>query len=118
MSYGDIRQIYLEKVFLANIYFLHCTFLQNSKPHFSFYLLSYAFSINGRKTIQSLSNYNEVLGQRRGLSKIDIAQLNKYYNCKNTGGGGGGGGGGGTGGGSGKVLQGLYSPHPVPYQLV
>ncbi|XP_066919281.1 hatching enzyme 1.2-like [Clytia hemisphaerica] len=49
---------------------------------------NYAFSINGRKTIQSLSNYNEVLGQRSGFSKIDIAQLNKYYNCKNTGGGG------------------------------
>ena len=55
---------------------------------------SYAFSINGRKTIISKSNYNEVLGQRRGLSKIDIKQLNKYYKCKNTGGGGGGGGGG------------------------
>jgi len=60
---------------------------------FSFHLfhVSYAFSTNGQKTIVSKSNYGEVLGQRRGLSTIDITQLNKYYKCKNGGGGGGGG---------------------------
>jgi len=42
---------------------------------------NYAFSTNGRKTIVSVSNPNEVLGQRRGLSKIDIRQLKKMYKC-------------------------------------
>lgn len=42
---------------------------------------SYAFSSNGRKTIESISNPNERLGQRQGLSRTDIRQLNKYYRC-------------------------------------
>jgi len=42
---------------------------------------NYAFSTNGRKTIISRSNPNEVLGQRRGLSAIDIRQLKKMYKC-------------------------------------
>ncbi|XP_057307442.1 hatching enzyme 1.2-like [Hydractinia symbiolongicarpus] len=43
---------------------------------------NYAFSINGRKTIVSKSNPNERLGQRVGLTTIDINQLNKYYKCR------------------------------------
>ena len=43
---------------------------------------NFAFTRNGGKTITSLSNPTEVLGQRIKFSKIDIQQLNKYYNCK------------------------------------
>ena len=43
---------------------------------------NFAFSKNGGKTITSLSNPTEVMGQRIKFSKIDIQQLNKYYNCK------------------------------------
>eukprot|EP00112_Aurelia_sp_Birch-Aquarium-sp1_P026852 Seg98.3 transcript_id=Seg98.3/GoldUCD/mRNA.D3Y31 product="Zinc metalloproteinase nas-4" protein_id=Seg98.3/GoldUCD/D3Y31 len=43
---------------------------------------NYAFSRNGKKTITSLSNPNERLGQRKRLSKIDVQQLNKLYKCK------------------------------------
>jgi len=42
---------------------------------------NYAFSTNRQKTIVSISNPNEVLGQRRGLSVIDIRQLKKMYKC-------------------------------------
>jgi len=42
---------------------------------------NYAFSTNGRKTIVSKSNPNELLGQRRGLSDIDIRQLKTMYKC-------------------------------------
>lgn len=42
---------------------------------------NYAFSTNRRKTIVSKSNPNEVLGQRRTLSKIDKKQLNIMYKC-------------------------------------
>lgn len=42
---------------------------------------NYAFSTNRRKTIVSISNPNERLGQRQGFSKIDIQQLRKYYKC-------------------------------------
>ncbi|XP_057297332.1 zinc metalloproteinase nas-4-like [Hydractinia symbiolongicarpus] len=45
---------------------------------------NYAFSINRRKTIVSRSRPDEVLGQRKGMSKIDIKQLNKYYKCEDT----------------------------------
>ena len=47
-------------------------------------IYSYAFSINRRQTITSLSNPNERLGQRVGLSAIDVRQLNKYYKCEGT----------------------------------
>jgi len=44
---------------------------------------NYAFTRQyGRKTITSRSDSNEVLGQRKGFSNIDIRQLNKYYKCK------------------------------------
>ncbi|XP_065649630.1 hatching enzyme 1.2 isoform X3 [Hydra vulgaris] len=45
---------------------------------------NYAFSINGSKTVESLSDSKEVLGQRTSLSETDIKQLNKYYNCNST----------------------------------
>jgi len=45
---------------------------------------NYAFSINGRKTIESVSNSNEKLGQRYGLSAIDVKQIKKYYKCDGT----------------------------------
>lgn len=51
---------------------------KNSVMHYG----SYAFSINRRKTIVSLSNPNEQLGQRRGFSAIDIKQLRKHYDCE------------------------------------
>ncbi|XP_066915045.1 hatching enzyme 1.2-like isoform X2 [Clytia hemisphaerica] len=41
-----------------------------------------AFSINGKPTIVSRSDRNEILGQRDGLSVIDIKQLRKLYQCK------------------------------------
>lgn len=48
---------------------------------------NYAFSTTqGQKTIVSKNNPNEVLGQRRGLSAIDIKQLRKYYKCRSGGG--------------------------------
>eukprot|EP00112_Aurelia_sp_Birch-Aquarium-sp1_P021049 Seg557.3 transcript_id=Seg557.3/GoldUCD/mRNA.D3Y31 product="Zinc metalloproteinase nas-6" protein_id=Seg557.3/GoldUCD/D3Y31 len=43
---------------------------------------NYAFSKNGKKTITSLSNPSELLGNTHAFSKIDIQQLNKYYDCK------------------------------------
>eukprot|EP00112_Aurelia_sp_Birch-Aquarium-sp1_P014253 Seg3064.3 transcript_id=Seg3064.3/GoldUCD/mRNA.D3Y31 product="Zinc metalloproteinase nas-15" protein_id=Seg3064.3/GoldUCD/D3Y31 len=43
---------------------------------------NYAFSKNKQATITSLSDPDEKLGQRKKFSKIDIQQLNKYYNCK------------------------------------
>lgn len=47
---------------------------------------NYAFSNRrGQKTIVSKSNPNEVLGQRRKLSDIDIRQLRKYYRCQSGG---------------------------------
>jgi len=49
---------------------------------------AYAFSIDGKPTIISKSDRNERLGQRDGLSEIDIRQLNTYYKCKSTGGDG------------------------------
>jgi len=50
---------------------------KNSVMHYG----NYAFSINSRPTIVSKRNSNEKLGQRNGLSAIDIRQLNKYYKC-------------------------------------
>eukprot|EP00112_Aurelia_sp_Birch-Aquarium-sp1_P014252 Seg3064.2 transcript_id=Seg3064.2/GoldUCD/mRNA.D3Y31 product="Zinc metalloproteinase nas-4" protein_id=Seg3064.2/GoldUCD/D3Y31 len=38
---------------------------------------NFAFSKNGEKTITSLSDPDEVMGQRKKFSKIDIQQLNK-----------------------------------------
>jgi len=42
---------------------------------------NYAFSTNRQKTIVSISNPNEVLGQRNGLSAIDVRQLKIMYKC-------------------------------------
>lgn len=53
---------------------------KNSVMHYG----SYAFSQNGRRTISSKDNPNESLGQRQGLSPIDVRQLNKYYKCGTT----------------------------------
>ena len=43
---------------------------------------NYAFTKNKQPTITSLSDPTEKLGQLKKFSKIDIQQLNKYYNCK------------------------------------
>jgi len=40
-----------------------------------------AFSTDGSNTITSISNPSEKLGQREGLSAIDIKQLNLHYSC-------------------------------------
>jgi len=46
---------------------------------------NYAFAIDGSKrVITSKSNPTETLGQRVGLSDIDIRQLNKHYGCADT----------------------------------
>jgi len=51
---------------------------KQSVMHYS----NYAFALNRRyKTIISKSDPNEILGNREGLSAIDIAQLNKHYAC-------------------------------------
>ena len=41
---------------------------------------STAFTKNGKPTIQSLKSYKK-LGQRDGLSQLDIQKLNKLYSC-------------------------------------
>ena len=41
---------------------------------------STAFTKNGKPTIQSLKSYKR-LGQRDGLSQLDIQKLNKLYSC-------------------------------------
>ena len=43
---------------------------------------SHAFTSNGHKTLESLSDSRETLGQYNGLSEIDVKQLNKLYKCK------------------------------------
>jgi len=43
---------------------------------------NYAFSIDGEKTIVSKSGGSESVGQQDGLSALDLKQINKYYNCK------------------------------------
>lgn len=45
---------------------------------------NYAFSNNRQMTIVSRSNSRETLGQRNGLSRIDVNQLRKYYKCDKT----------------------------------
>jgi hypothetical protein len=42
---------------------------------------NYAFTRDGKKTIVSITDPNEILGQRNGLSTIDVKQLKKYYKC-------------------------------------
>ena len=37
--------------------------------------------MNGKKTIQAKYGSSEQLGQREGLSEIDVKQLRKYYEC-------------------------------------
>ena len=41
---------------------------------------STAFTKNGKPTIQSIKSYKK-LGQRDGLSQLDIQKLNKLYSC-------------------------------------
>jgi len=40
---------------------------------------------SGKVTIYSKSNYNEVLGNRNGMTSIDIAQIKAQYNCAGNG---------------------------------
>ncbi|XP_062380296.1 hatching enzyme 1.2-like [Sardina pilchardus] len=42
---------------------------------------SKAFSTNGRETITPIPNPNAQIGQRRGMSTIDIQRINKLYGC-------------------------------------
>ncbi|XP_062380295.1 hatching enzyme 1.2-like [Sardina pilchardus] len=42
---------------------------------------STAFSTNGRETITPIPNPNVKIGQRRGMSSIDIQRINKLYGC-------------------------------------
>ena len=44
---------------------------------------STAFSKNGRATILPINPNRQLLGQRAGMSKLDIQKLNKLYNCEN-----------------------------------
>ena len=41
----------------------------------------YGFTKNGKPTLQAISDPNIDLGQRIGLSKTDIAQVNALYDC-------------------------------------
>ncbi|KAJ7388507.1 hypothetical protein OS493_037127 [Desmophyllum pertusum] len=43
---------------------------------------NYAFSKNGKDTIQSLDDPERRFGQRDGFSKHDIRQINELYDCK------------------------------------
>ncbi|XP_074653359.1 uncharacterized protein LOC141907576 [Tubulanus polymorphus] len=43
---------------------------------------NHAFSKNGKPTIQAIGDPNKQLGQRTKLSPLDIAGLNKLYNCE------------------------------------
>lgn len=43
---------------------------------------STAFSKNGKKTIVPIeSKYNDVIGQREGISTGDVKRLNNMYDC-------------------------------------
>ena len=42
---------------------------------------STAFSKNGRATILPINPNKQLLGQRAGMSKLDIQKLNTLYNC-------------------------------------
>ncbi|XP_055599259.1 zinc metalloproteinase nas-4-like [Uranotaenia lowii] len=42
---------------------------------------STAFSINGEKTIVPLRETDKVMGQRNGMSEIDIVKINRMYKC-------------------------------------
>ena len=42
-----------------------------------------AFGINGRVTIETVdSAFQKKIGQRKTLFKLDLEDLNKYFNCK------------------------------------
>lgn len=45
---------------------------------------AYAFTVNGRPTISMKRRSGSRIGQRRGLSKVDIDQVNKLYKCGRT----------------------------------
>ena len=62
---------------LHNITQVHSSKYLNILNLIFFY--SKAFSINGRPTIISRSDPNEILGQYNGLSVIDVKQLRKLY---------------------------------------
>ena len=64
---------------------MYVSYLSHLRIYLTGYMLfhySYAFSKNGKKTIESISDSKEELGQRNGLSEIDVRQLNKLYKCK------------------------------------
>ena len=42
---------------------------------------SYAFSTNGLQTIIPTKNSSAFIGQRIGMSPIDILEVQRYYNC-------------------------------------
>jgi len=42
---------------------------------------AYAFSRNGLRTIVPTQDPNAVLGQRVGMSALDILEVQRYYGC-------------------------------------
>ncbi|KAM6945898.1 high choriolytic enzyme 1-like [Aplochiton taeniatus] len=62
---------------LANTNNLNTPYDYSSVMHYG----STAFSINGRDTITPIPNRNVEIGQRRGLSPIDIQRIKRLYNC-------------------------------------
>lgn len=42
----------------------------------------YSFSVNGKPTIQSITNPSQSLGQRNGFTKNDVLEVNALYDCK------------------------------------
>lgn len=53
------------------------TYDYNSIMHYG----SYYFSKNGLQTISSITSEGSGMGQRAGLSPIDIGKINKMYDC-------------------------------------
>ncbi len=42
---------------------------------------AYTFSFNGLRTIIPRGNFSVVLGQRVGMTSIDILEVQRYYGC-------------------------------------